>query len=107
MPKFVVTGKTLFDPIELEIRGKIYTVPPMSYQKIEKIDKMDAEVKSGSIKAMYEQVKLFLPKLNKTILYSLNVEEIQEIRSIVSDNVFNVKDKEQKKEPRPGEEKLP
>lgn len=71
--------KVKYDPIEIKVSGKVYTVTKLTKKVIEELDKFDAELVRGKSSANYEHVKLFLPDMGKKEVENLDQRDVKKI----------------------------
>jgi len=106
MPRLTIdtkNTKSLYEPVEVEINGKVFQVISIGRDTIKKIEEYDAAVKKGNLDAAYERLELFIGK--HKLISNLKIEEMIEITDFIIQSVFTPVKKE-KNLPGPGEEKL-
>jgi len=104
MPRFVLeTEKSLFEPIEVEIKGKVYVAKSISRDDWRKIAELDKEAEKGNLDAAYERLGLIIGK--HKVIDTLTLAELGAITNFFVMSTFSPT-KIEKNLPGPGEEKL-
>lgn len=104
MPRLKIdTKKSLYDPIEVEIDGKIFPVKKINRETIQQIQKFDEETGNGNIDAAYQRLELFIGKHD--VIAKLALEDLIEITNFIVTNLFRPKKKEKNLQ-RSGDKKL-
>jgi len=106
MPRLTIdtkNTKSLYDPVEVEINGKVFKVISIDRNVLKKIEEFDAETVKGNLDAAYQRLELLIGK--HPFINKLRIEELIEITEFVTMNIFRPAKKE-KNSPGPGEEKL-
>ena len=104
MPRLNIdTKKSLFEPVEVEIDGQVFTVKRIDRDTLKKIAELDEETQKGNLDAAYERLELLIGK--HKFINTLALEELIEITDFVTRNIFRPS-KQEKNLPGPGEEKL-
>lgn len=104
MPKLTVDTKaSLYEPVEVEIDGKIFQVKKMTKEIIQKLAELDALVRKGKTYAIFQRVELMIGKSEE--VSRLGVGEAIKIMKFIIDTAFNPEPAE-KNLLRPGQEKL-
>jgi len=107
MPRLKIntkTSATLYDPVEVEINGKVYKVKPVGRAILRKIQELDDEVNKGNLDAAYERLELLLGK-HKAIS-DLMIEDLASITDFITKNLFRP-EKKAKNSQGPGEKESP
>ncbi len=103
MPRLKIdTKKSLYDPIEVEIDGKVYKVKKITRPLLKKIGEYDKAVAEGDLESAYKRLELFIGK--HKILSELSLNELIEITNFVITNLFKPT-REEKNLQRPEEKK--
>jgi len=106
MPRLTIdtkNTKSLYDPVEIEINGKVFKVINIDRDVLKKIEEYDIETAKGNFDAAYQRLELLIGK--HPFISKLRLEELIEITEFVTMNIFRPSKKE-KNSPGPGEEKL-
>ena len=104
MPRLTIdTKKSLFEPVEVEINGKVFKVKKIDRETLKKITELDIETQAGNLDAAYRRLELMIGK--QAVVSSLAIEELIEITQFIIGNIFRPS-KQEKNLPGPGEEKL-
>lgn len=95
MPRLQINTKTslsLYDPLEVEINGKVFKVKPVGRNMIKRIGELDAEVRKGNLDAAYERLELLIGK--HKVIDELILEDLIEITDYITHNLIRPKRKE-------------
>lgn len=103
------TKKSLHDPIEVEIDGKIYHNQPLSRATFDEVKKHEKAALSGDIEALYNQVQILF-NVPKEVLNNLDIRDVNTLLEYAMARVFQQvvttdKEKAEKNEPKPGSDK--
>ena len=90
MPKLTIdTKKSLFDPIEIEIDGKVYTVKRVDRTMLKEIETLDQETAEGKLNAAYKRLELFLgTDIDDEVIGKLDLLELVKITNFILTNIF-------------------
>jgi len=89
MPRLKIntkTSKTLYEPLEVEINGKVYKVKPVGRSMLRSIQELDEEVKKGNLDAAYERLELLIGK--HKVIDNLVIEDLASITDFITKNLF-------------------
>jgi len=102
--RFVLsTKKSLFDPIEVEVDGKIYQSKKLSRELFDELKKYEKDAMGGDLDALYKQVNIIFG-IESSILNALDIRDIQAMLEFATNKIFHPDKKdESKNESRPGE----
>ena len=104
MPKLTIdTKKSLYEPVEIEIDGKVVKVKNIDRETLNKITALDEEISKGNLDAVYQRLELLIGK--HKFIDKLTVENLTEITMFVIRSIMSPT-KAEKNLPGPGEEKL-
>lgn len=106
MPTIKIDTKSdLYDPIEIELLGKTYTLPPINHTFLSAIDVYDRKVLTGNPDAPYERVEFILGiKKPHTDIRKLDVRTLRKITDALTKAIYFPEDTELKKN-KPGGKK--
>jgi hypothetical protein len=80
------TKKSLYDPIKIDIDGKVYKVKKITRPMLKKIGEYDKAVVEGDLESAYKRLELFIGK--HKVLNELNLNELIEITNYIITNLF-------------------
>ena len=100
------TKKSLFDPIEIKIDGKIYFVKELTTGILKKIQASARDAQSGSVEAIQEQIELLL-NLPAETFDRLSMSNLQKLISTLVEKSLNPLKGEEKNGSKPGDNQLP
>jgi hypothetical protein len=107
MPKIKID--TIYEPIEIEIRGHTFTVRPITGEIIrENFKVFDDLLRNGDLHASYERLIFLLDaksKEEKKLIESLEVREMQEITEVIILQAFGSRALSRRKADKPVSEK--
>src|SRR4030043_167409 len=100
MPKLSIdTGASIYEPIEVEIDGKIFRLRKLAHKDFSELEALDKKVMEGHLVAAYERLDiLFGP--DESFL-KLDIHQVGEIIRFVAAQILNPEKKE-KNLPKPG-----
>jgi hypothetical protein len=104
MPRLKIdTKKSLYEPLEIEINGKVFQAKAIDRDILKKIRELDAETGKGNLDAAYQRLELLIGK--HKFIDDLKLENLIEITEFVIRNIFRPT-KLEKNSPGPGAKKL-
>jgi len=105
MPRLKIdTKKSLYEPVEIEINGKLFQLSPVDRALLKKVRELDLETKKGNLDAAYERLELFIGK--HKFVDNLVIENLIEITDFVVRSIVSPTKKE-KNLSGPGDKKSP
>lgn len=105
MPKLTVDTKgSLYEPIEVEIDGKVYRVKPLTRELLQQIDAFDKAEAKGVVEATYKRLETMIDGIGNK-LDKLDIREIHRLTDFILTSLQP--QKEEKNESGPGSGKLP
>ena len=103
MPKFKVDTKaSLFEPVEIEIDGKIFKVKKITREIIQEVEKLDKDAAKGDADSVFKRLELLIGEGDE--INRLGIDDVVEITKFIIENAFSPKAAE-KNSSRPGLEK--
>ena len=103
MPKFKVNTKTsLFEPVEIEIDGKIFKVKKITKEINQQIIELDKKAREGDSEAIFQRLELLIGPSKE--FNNLGLDEVVSITKFISENILRPTPIE-KNSSRPGQEK--
>ena len=104
MPRLSIdTKKSLYEPIEVEIDGKIFEVQAVDRAVFRKMNEFDEQTKQGNLEAAYQKLELLIGR--HKFIESLKLEELAKIHEFINSNLLRPP-KAEKNSPGPGDKKL-
>lgn len=103
------TQKSIHKPIEIEIDGKTYCNRPLSRATFDEVKKHEKDALKGDIEALYEQVKVIFG-VPMDVLNKLDIRDVNTLLEYTMAQVFQSsaktdKEKAEKNESKPGQDK--
>lgn len=91
MPKLIIdTKKTLFDPIEIEVDGEIYTLGDLNTEFFERMEKWEKKALKGNVSAnaylLHEILGMPLEKAKE-----IDLRKINEIKEFLIEIIYTSK----------------
>jgi hypothetical protein len=77
------TKETLFDPIEVEIDGKVIKVRTLTIRDLQKIQELEKEAVAGSVKAIKEMILSRLETDDPEVLDHLQMPQLKTLIDFV------------------------
>ncbi len=103
MPRLKIdTKRTLYEPIEIEIGGRVFPLKKVDRAVLRRIRELDAETQKGNLDAAYERLELLIGK--HKFIDDLALENLIEITNFVIRSII-APTKKEKNEPGPGAKK--
>lgn len=96
------TKATLFDPIEVEIDGKVIKVRTFTIRDLQKIQELEKDALAGSVKAIKEMIIPLLETDDPNILDSLQLSQLKPLIEFVVTRSMGVSEGEEKNASGPG-----
>ena len=78
MDRFIIDDEsTLYKPIEIEIRGKVFVMRPWDYECMQKMSEFDQRISEGENEAQWDRIEFLFGKearkaLDGDVLQTLN-----------------------------------
>ena len=103
------TQKSIHKPIEVEIDGKIYQNRPLSRVTFDEVKKYEKDALKGDIEALYKQVQVLFG-VPIEVLNKIDVRDINTLITYTMEQIFKAsaktdKEKAEKNESKPGQDK--
>lgn len=95
--RFVLsTKKSLFDPIEVEVDGKIYQSRKLNRPLFDEIRKHEKSANEGDIDALYKQVNIIFG-IEPSVLNALDIRDIEAMLTFATKKIFHPDKKDEAK----------